>query len=239
MPDAAVVGNHDNSDSTCRTSSYFLDWTPPSTANLLIFVGQACACSGKWANQPSATWTGGGTITALQNIATGWSNKATMFYAYSASGFSAGRFTINWGGNTARSSTQIIAISGAHPQDHFRTYGTGTLTVSLSGVQGSDLVIVSVASCTTATWSSLSGQTFIHSAEGSGYARYEANWEMGENTPGFTGTSAPAGAVAIRGFYQAGGATWVFSQMQKFYDELKRGLMLPQELQKRYGEVFI
>lgn len=35
-----------------------------------------------------------------------------------------------------------------------------------------------------------------------------------------------------------GGATWIFSQMQNFYEELKRGLMPPDVLQKRYREVF-
>lgn len=63
------------------------------------------------------------------------------------------------------------------------------------------------------------------------------NW-----TPDFSGTTVDSWDAVIFelvGFAAAGGATWIFSEMQRFYDELKRGLIPPDMLQKRYREVFI
>jgi hypothetical protein len=42
----------------------------------------------------------------------------------------------------------------------------------------------------------------------------------------------------VNGLRPSGGATWIFSKMQDFYDELKRGLVPPDVLQKRYRELF-
>jgi hypothetical protein len=45
-------------------------------------------------------------------------------------------------------------------------------------------------------------------------------------------------SLLINGLSTGGGATWIFSKMQDFYDELKRGLVPPDVLQKRYRELF-
>ena len=48
------------------------------------------------------------------------------------------------------------------------------------------------------------------------------------------------GAFAMTGYPPGGGgATWLMSRMQDFYDELKRGLIAPDLLKKRYAELFV
>ena len=162
----------------------------------------------------------------------------------------AGTFAVAYtnAGPTSRGHFYCISITGlgtfprcVRSEGGNNVENSGSINVALSAI-ATDLVFAVMGKNdtveATTPWAGSTELGDIAIVDG----RADWAYKISADNPGFSDPATTSErsmyAVALGNIPTGPGATWFWSKLQDFYDELKRGLIPPMDLQKRYREVY-